>query len=90
MIFRKKPVVPNTDWNIFLKKNKHTGSVIRNTRVVSLVNERGIVDKGHTIDNDDLVKSSFFKVSWYKAYWNYLRLFIVLTMFFGLCISPML
>ena len=56
---------------------------IRNTRVVSLVNEREIVDKGHTIDNDDLVNSSFFKVSWYKAYWNYLRLLIVLTMFFG-------
>ena len=56
---------------------------IRNTRVVSLVNEREIVDKGHTIDNDDLVNSSFSKVSWYKAYWNYFPLLIVLAMFFG-------
>ena len=76
----EKSLVWNTGWNFFLKKNQDTGSVIRNTRLVSLVNEQGIVNKGHTIDNDDLVKSSFFKVSWYKAYWIYLRLLIVLTM----------
>ena len=43
------------------------------------MNEQEIVDKGHTIDNDDLVKSSFFKFSWYKAYWNYLGLLIALN-----------